>query len=344
MTILFGGMLLSFYAINKCIYCGNEFKTRNPNAFCCKDIECLRKHSRSITSELHEHDFKYQKICQVCGEKFYTNNKKAKCCNSQCAGSFGILGSTKRYGDPQYTEDVICDNCGNYFKVKKGTARSHRYCSKQCRLDHQLDRVKDEFVGKTLGRLYIKDIRRIKEPSGRLRFYADYMCDCGNIGITTVDSLRSGFTTSCGCYNIETSTGENNPSWNGGTTLIKAYLRKTIAQWKLDSMSNCNYQCVITGKKFDIIHHLYPFHSIIEEVFDITKIERKQEIGDYTTDELKELQDVTLKLHYKYPLGVCLTKEVHALFHSLYGSTNFTPDNFYEFQKRYNSGEFDYED
>jgi hypothetical protein len=301
------------------------------------DIECLKKHSGLITSELHREDFKFQLICQVCGEEFYTNNKKAKCCNSQCSGTFGILGPTKRYGEPQYTEEVICANCNNPFDIRKGTSCNHKYCSSECKLDYNLMKAQEEFVDKTIGRLYITEIIRFQEQSGRLRIYAKYMCSCGTEGQTTVDALRSRGTTSCGCYSKEVS-------WKGGTTPIKNYLRDKISKWKLDSMSNCDYKCVITGNKFTDLHHLYPFHCIAEETFEITGIERKQEVADYTLEELKELEDTILQLHYKYPLGVCLTHEAHVLFHTLYGYSNFTPEDFYEFQNRYKAGDFDTDD
>jgi hypothetical protein len=331
----------------ECIYCGQEFTTRNPNAFCCKSIECLKDHSRLITSKQNPSDFKYKLKCQVCGEEFYTNNKKAKCCNQQCSGTFGILSPIKQYGEPQYTEAVVCKNCNSEFDVKKGQARSHKFCSHECKLEYSLNKVKNNMIGKKFNRLYILDIYRKTEKSGKIRFFAQYKCDCGNYSEASVDSITSNQATSCGCYGREVyrgQSGEDNPCWKGGITQIKDHLRSNINQWKLDSMKQCNYKCEITGKSFDEIHHLYPFNKIIDETFEITKIERKQEIKDYTQKELKQLEETCLQLHYKYPLGVCLTKEIHVLFHSIYGRKDCMPKDYYEFKEKYLNNEYSVDD
>jgi len=55
---------------------------------------------------------------------------------------------------------------------------------------------------------------------------------------------------------------------------------------------------------------------------------------------LKKVKDKCLKLHYKYGLGVCIRKDIHELFHNLYGRGNNTPEQFKEFTQRYQNGEF----
>jgi hypothetical protein len=273
----------------------------------------------------------------VCGEIFYSNNKHSKCCTDQCSGTFGILSPIKQFGEPQYIEKAICKNCSCEFDVKKGNAKYRIFCNENCNLEFNLNKIKEEFLNKTFSKLYIMDITREKEKSGKIRFYAHYKCECGTIGKTTVDNIRINQTLSCGCYSKERN-------WKGGITLIKSYLRDKISEWKLKSMKYSKYKCLITEKPFDDIHHLYPFHKIVDETFEITNIERKKEVNEYTLEELKLLEDTCLQLHYKYPLGVCLTHEIHSLFHSLYGHSEFTPEDYYEFTERYLSGEFNTED
>jgi hypothetical protein len=56
-------------------------------------------------------------------------------------------------------------------------------------------------------------------------------------------------------------------------------------------------------------------------------------ISQYTQDELDILSKKCLELHYKYGLGVCMTKPIHKEFHILYGLKNNTPEQYEEFKK-----------
>jgi len=65
----------------------------------------------------------------------------------------------------------------------------------------------------------------------------------------------------------------------------------------------------------------------------------KPRVEDFTREELKKLSDECLEIHYRYSLGVCLTDEIHNLFHAIYGYGDNTPEQFEEF-KRCFSNEF----
>ena len=41
-----------------------------------------------------------------------------------------------------------------------------------------------------------------------------------------------------------------------------------------------------------------------------------------------------------YPLGICLTKEIYYLFHSIYGYGNNTEEQWNEFVENFKSGKF----
>lgn len=140
---------------------------------------------------------------------------------------------------------------------------------------------------------------------------------------------------------LEHISAENSHRWKGGISPLQQYFRKKIESWKIDSMKSCNYKCVITGKSFNIIHHLYSFTSIITEVLYNLNLPIYKEINRYSDDELNYIEEECLKLHYKYPLGVCLTNEMHKLFHKVYGTGNNIPSQFEDFKNRLKSGEFD---
>lgn len=134
--------------------------------------------------------------------------------------------------------------------------------------------------------------------------------------------------------------GENNPNWQGGISQLYNYLRRSLLQWKNDSMSNCKYKCVLSNEKFHVIHHLYAFENIIQDTLLETNLELKSDISYYTQEELLLLSDKCLEIHYRHPLGVCLKENIHKLFHDLYGYGNNTPEQFEEFKRRYDIGEF----
>jgi hypothetical protein len=124
------------------------------------------------------------------------------------------------------------------------------------------------------------------------------------------------------CRNEKLSTvrkGEGNPAWRGGISSIAEYLRKSLEPWKEASMEHCNYRCVISDESFDVIHHIYPFSKIMEETLQETQIPLKQDISEYTQAELDFLTDKCLEVHFRYPLGACLKKQYHRLYHKLHG-------------------------
>lgn len=134
--------------------------------------------------------------------------------------------------------------------------------------------------------------------------------------------------------------GRDNPNWQGGISELYQHLRRNLTQWKLDSAKDCDYKCILTGLRFDDIHHLHSFHMIVEETLRELNLNIRELISEYSDDELTLLTDKCIELHYTYPFGVCLTMDIHNLFHAYYGYFNNTKDQFEEFKERYIAGEF----
>lgn len=166
---------------------------------------------------------------------------------------------------------------------------------------------------------------------------------CPKHGLKTISYASFSKGSGCKECGYESFSGENHYAWNGGTKPLRDHLRiNVISQWKKDSMKNCNYRCVITGDRFDDIHHLYNFQNIIFETLEILGLEVKHNLGDYSEEELSNINNLFLESHYKYGLGVCLRKDIHKLFHQLYGKSNNTPEQFEEFKTRYFNKEFNH--
>ena len=139
----------------------------------------------------------------------------------------------------------------------------------------------------------------------------------------------------------EARKGKKHPGWKGGISPINMYLREYIKPWKKYSMKHFNYKSILSGKRFDHIHHVNKsFSEIVELTFEITNIEIKETIVEYTSEELEKLEKICLMLHYLFGPGVCLTEEEHKLFHSLYGKRDNTKKQFEEFKHRFQNREF----
>lgn len=141
------------------------------------------------------------------------------------------------------------------------------------------------------------------------------------------------------CY--QSRSGENHPLWKCGITDITRWSRGRVSRWVQDILNKNDNTCEITGDKENVVvHHKYPFHKILEESLSIEKLNIREDIAKYTQEELNSLKYTLNKLHYEKDIGVCISEDIHKLFHGIYSYKDFTVDNYYEFKKRYNDGEF----
>ncbi len=138
--------------------------------------------------------------------------------------------------------------------------------------------------------------------------------------------------------------GNKSPNWRGGISTLVPFFRGQIYEWKLQSLEKYDFKCAFTNENNGNleIHHTYKnFSDILEEAFTIAGLKIEETIENYTDDEVEKLVSIFNKLHFKYGLGIPLSKNIHKLFHSLYGLNNNTKKQFEEFEKDYFSGKFD---
>ena len=132
--------------------------------------------------------------------------------------------------------------------------------------------------------------------------------------------------------------------YKGGITPISTHLGHlpVVKQWFSDSKQQVNYTCELTGKVGGVnTHHLKAFSTIIKEAHELHNIQVKQQVKDYTEEELHKLEEYVTSWHKDSSNAVVLSEEVHMLFHSLYGKGGNTPEQFEEFKQRYLNGEFE---
>ena len=134
-----------------------------------------------------------------------------------------------------------------------------------------------------------------------------------------------------------------NKEYAGYENLAKLF-RGHIQEWKTKSMEACNYKCIFTGDKCFIVHHIYGFNKILEEaLYEINKIIPiiSDDVKDYPKEELDIMIEIFTKIHNKYPLGVCVRKDIHDLFHRIYGSGGNTQEQWEVFKEKFLNGEYD---
>lgn len=160
------------------------------------------------------------------------------------------------------------------------------------------------------------------------------------IQITTYGSLKTSIF-GCKYCAINSKSAERHHNWKGGITPLQNHLRTIIEPWKFDSFERSNRICSVTGIKSseNIIHHLFSFINIVRETLEELKCPIYNAVNKYNKEELKSIEDLCLKKHYERGLGVCLCNQVHDLFHSLYGKGDNTPEQWYDFVNKINSGE-----
>lgn len=112
---------------------------------------------------------------------------------------------------------------------------------------------------------------------------------------------------------------------------LSEYIRKRNKEWKKKSARYCNYQCVISGERFQEIHHLYGMNKIIQETLADLNYLENTDFSNLTQENLDVILQHFYEVQEKYPLGICLTKDLHKKFHDIYGYGNNTPEQFNEF-------------
>ena len=125
---------------------------------------------------------------------------------------------------------------------------------------------------------------------------------------------------------------------NKSYSSLSKFLRGQNQQWKKNSMKECNYQCILSGSKDFEIHHLYSVSNIIRDIFKIYPQYTDLSFDEYNEQDLSLILSKFLEIQSNYPLGVCIDKQIHTLFHSMYGQYCNTPKQWYKFYEDYKKG------
>lgn len=187
---------------------------------------------------------------------------------------------------------ILCPMCGServlrYFKVKE---IGHTFC-KSCA---KRKRSCDDMLGKKFGRLTVVGYSEQHFESGGTLM--NCVCDCGENISVSASHLKSGHTTSCGCFRVENLLGEKNPTYNPNLTdEQRNSFRSRVQTWAKRVKEKDVFTCQVCGSKEKLIaHHL----------------------NSYATDENRRL-DVEN--------GVTMCRDCHTDFHVNFMGNYRTP-------------------
>ena len=284
-----------------CEFCGKEFDGRKTQKYCCR--QCVSKSQQK----------KIKVNCSYCGKELLRQPnelkyKKHLYCNSDCKNKhYGLLysgeNSSKWNGGDIYFN---CEICGEEHHLSKAVFNKskHHYCSPECRYKG----ISTNFKG---NKRYNYSLKTVK---------CDY---CGVITTKKPSRMERNNKNFCSIecsskYTSENYIGEkrynDNPNLTDEERIANETRHSSIEyrKWMRDVFKRDNYTCSLTGirgKGELAVHHLDGWNWCIEKRYDISN-------------------------------GITLRKEVHELFHKIYGLGNNTKEQFEEFKIRYINKEF----
>lgn len=122
---------------------------------------------------------------------------------------------------------------------------------------------------------------------------------------------------------------------------INIYVRRRIEDWKNKYRESCNYTCALSGKRSNIVvHHIRSFNLLIKETIDVLDFQLKDDPNEYTQEELTEFVEVFMNIQNYYNAYVCITEDIHKLFHKEYGYGDNTEKQWEEFVTNYHNGKY----
>lgn len=122
---------------------------------------------------------------------------------------------------------------------------------------------------------------------------------------------------------------------------LTQFVRERLTMWKKEVREYYNYTCCLSGSHSNIIvHHCRSFNLLFDETIDILNFPIKENFTDYTDEELLLFVDKFLEVQDYYNSYVCITEEIHKLFHKEYGYGDNTEEQWEEFVINYKNGKY----
>lgn len=122
---------------------------------------------------------------------------------------------------------------------------------------------------------------------------------------------------------------------------LTQFMRSRLSIWKDEVRKQFNYTCALSGSRSNIVvHHCHGFNLLFEETIDALDFPILDNFCDYTDEQLFMFVDTFLKLQEYHNAYVCISENIHKLFHTEYGYGDNTIEQWEEFKQRYRNNEF----
>lgn len=211
-------------------------------------------------------------------------------------------------------------NCQQLINVRSGDLLRGNTTSCGCKKKeyYKSHALLKDLTGQIFGRLTVLSLSHFE----KYETFWNCECVCNNLKLVKGCNLRRGHTKSCGCLDIEVRKdriGDKNNKWNPNLTDEEREKQKKhrrpynskYKEWRRSVLLKDNYTCQISGlknKKFRV-HHVASWACNSE-------------------------------LRYEISNGITLCKEIHDLFHHIYGRKCNNRLEIENFLQRYKNKEF----
>ena len=207
--------------------------------------------------------------------------------------------------------------CGNSKSIRAEDIPTYYSCGCMRYSEPHYKDITGQVFGNLIAIRYIYTIKK--------KAYWLCNCSCGKECVVQAGNLSSGHTTTCGhCFS-----DASKPS------SLNKHCRNLINWHKIVDLDN--EKCFLTGRTDCLeIHHLTPLNVIIKNIL----LDFDNNVDLLCKDSnIKLFDEKILRAHAQENVCVILNKDIHSLFHKLYGYTNCSKEDFFEFSKSFFSTE-----
>ena len=126
---------------------------------------------------------------------------------------------------------------------------------------------------------------------------------------------------------------------NGSANGLNVYIRSKLGYWRETAINELGQKCCLTGKTDNlVIHHCRSFNLLVQEAAKSLNFQFKDYYEDYSKEELHSISEKVFDLQEQYKEYVCISKDIHRVFHKEYGYGNNTIEQWNDIVEKYKSG------